>query len=369
MIINLKSETDLSAFYIVFNGSVNIENKGEYGVSHLLEHLVCKAVDHLQDAYDTEGIEFNAYTSHNNIVFYIKGLDDKISERRNEFLELLGGFNITKEEFENEKRIVLEEYMDSFQDPTSWHYLNLERKLFNTHNPIGLREDLEKFTYIDCIDFFKKQFLKPSKIINVSKSSEFGGKIDFLEPLEEKSFDYIDNNEFTLEGDLSNSDKTSLIFLSPLLEGDFNVSKMINNILCGGLNSPLYQEIREKRGLVYYLSMYTSRMGDKGLMTLSTMTSDENVDQIKDIVKTIFDDIEKFMTQERFDIVKESLKVQFRKSEILRHDSVGKWINGDEWDLESDLEKITLEDCIRVFKEYYTYDKLYISNSKEEFKK
>lgn len=368
MIINLKSETDLSAFYVVYNGSVNIENVGERGVSHLLEHLVAKAVDHLQDEYDTEGIEFNAYTSNNEIVFYIKGLDEKIENRRDEFLNLLSEFNITKEEFENEKSIVLEEYMDSFSDPTYWHYLNLDRKLFNNYNPIGSKNDLVNFTYINCIDFFKKQFLKPTKVINVSKGSEFGGNIDFAKKIKERDYKYLENNDFELEGDLSDSVKTSLIMLSPIFEDNFTVSKMINAMLSKGLNSPLYQEIREKRGLVYYISMYTSRISEKGLVNISTLTSDENVDKILNIIKTIFDNPEKFLTQERFDICKESLLVSFKKSDILRYDSIGKYISPDDWDLEKDIENITLEKCIEVFNKYYKFDDFYISDSKKEFK-
>ena len=39
-------------------------------------------------------------------------------------------YSIKKEEFENERNIVLEEYMDSFNDQTQCHMLNLSRKLF-----------------------------------------------------------------------------------------------------------------------------------------------------------------------------------------------------------------------------------------------
>ena len=36
MIINLKSKTELSGFYVVYEGSTNLEKKGIFGVSHLL---------------------------------------------------------------------------------------------------------------------------------------------------------------------------------------------------------------------------------------------------------------------------------------------------------------------------------------------
>ena len=40
MIINLKSQTDLSGFYVVYEGSTNLEKSGWFGISHLMEHLI-----------------------------------------------------------------------------------------------------------------------------------------------------------------------------------------------------------------------------------------------------------------------------------------------------------------------------------------
>ena len=66
----------------------------------------------------------------NEIVFYLTGLDEKVNKWKGEFMDLLGEFNVTKEQFENERKIVLEEYMDSFNEQTQCHMLNLSRKLF-----------------------------------------------------------------------------------------------------------------------------------------------------------------------------------------------------------------------------------------------
>ena len=61
MIINIKSQTELSGFYIVFNAGSNVETKGYYGVSHLSEHLLYHHLDDLLDEFDTYGISNNAY--------------------------------------------------------------------------------------------------------------------------------------------------------------------------------------------------------------------------------------------------------------------------------------------------------------------
>ena len=247
MIINLKSKTDLSGFYIVYEGSTNVEKKGWYGVSHLMEHLVCKALDHLQDDLDRDGISWNAYTSSNEIVFYLTGLDDRVNKWKDKFVKLLTKFNITKEEFENERKIVLEEYTDSFNAQSEVHYLNLYRKLFNNYGPIGLKKDLEELKYMDILTFFELQYSKPTKIINVSKNKKY--KNNLVSFTERDVVSNLEFGDFKVDLELGNDfkDKTSLIILSPVITEDFAYVNFINSMLGLGLNSPLYKEVREKK--------------------------------------------------------------------------------------------------------------------------
>ena len=70
MIVNLKSQNDLSGFYIIYEGSTNLEKKGNYGISHLMEHLMCKTFFHLLEDFDKDGIDWNAYTDNNIINFH-----------------------------------------------------------------------------------------------------------------------------------------------------------------------------------------------------------------------------------------------------------------------------------------------------------
>ena len=109
MIVNLRSQTDLAGFYIIYEGSTNLEKRGNYGISHLMEHLVCKSFEHLREAFEREGIDWNAYTSSNEIVFYFTGLDENLNKRRYDLIELMSNFDITKKDFEKEKKIVLQE--------------------------------------------------------------------------------------------------------------------------------------------------------------------------------------------------------------------------------------------------------------------
>lgn len=368
MIINLKSQTDLSGFYVVYEGSTNLEKPGWYGISHLMEHLVCKSFDHLQEDFDKDGIDWNAYTSGNEIVFYLTGLDEKVSKYKKDFVKQLTTFNVTKEEFENERKIVLEEYMDAFNDQGQSHMLNLSRKLFNDYDPIGLREDLEKLKFMDCLNFFELQYTKPTKIINVSKKEYKNNLIEFQERKIITDISY-GNHDVKLELNNDFKDKTSVAILSPIITEDFAYVNFINSMLSLGLKSPLYQQVREKKGLVYYIHCYQSRMNDKGINTISTQTSNKNYNEVVEAVKNVISNPDKFLTKDRFDLVRDYFRVRKQKDEILRYKSVGQYISPKDWNIYDILETVTLKKIREVYDKYYDFDTFYISNDKKEFKK
>lgn len=369
MIINLPSQTNLSGFYVVYEGSTNLEKKGNFGISHLMEHLMCKNFDHLQENFDRDSIDWNAYTSSNEIVFYLTGLDEKVNKWKNEFMDLLSGFEVTKEDFENERKIVLEEYMDTFNSQTSAHQLNLTRKLFNDFDPIGLKQDLENLKFMDCLNFFELQYSKPTKIINVSKNKNYKNNlIDFSDRKIDKKVQY-GNYDVPLELNNDFKDKSSLVMLSPIIDDDFGYINFINSMLSLGLKSPLYQEVREKRGLVYYIHLYMSRINNQGIVNLATQTSNSNFDTVVDSVKGVISNPDKFLTKERFDIVKEYYNVRSKKNEILRHTNVSKWISPEGFSVFDILDKVNMKKIREVYDKYYQFDNFYISNDKTEFKK
>jgi predicted Zn-dependent peptidase len=368
MITNLKSQTDLSGFYIVYEGSTNLEKKGWFGISHLMEHLMCKNFEHLQEYFDRDGIDWNAYTSSNEIVFYMTGLEEKVNKWKGEFMDLLGQFNVTKEQFENERNIVLEEYMDSFNDQTQSHMLNLSRKLFNDFDPIGLRQDLQNLKFMDCLNFFELQYAKPTKIINVSKKDYKNNTLDFAERTIVKNLTFGDN-KVPLELNNDWKDKTSVVLLSPVINEDFAHIHFINAMLSLGLKSPLYQEVREKRGLVYYVHCYQSRMNQQGLLTISTQTSNKNFNAVVDAIGGVIKNPKKFLTKDRFNLVKDYYGVRKEKDEILRYKNVNQWINPTGWSVYDILDKLDYKKIKDVYDKYYQFDNFYVSNDKKEFKK
>ena len=222
---------------------------------------------------------------------------------------------------------------------------------------------------MDCLNFFELQYAKPTKVINVSKNNPYKNKtLDFAERTIVKNVSFGDHKvPFELGNEFK--DKSSLVMLSPVIDEDFAYVHFINAMLSLGLKSPLYQEIREKRGLVYYVHCYQSRMNQQGINTIATQTSNKNFNAVVEATKTVLENPKKYLTKERFDLVKDYYKVRMQKDEILRYKNVNQWINPEGWSVYEILDTVNLKKIKEVYDKYFKFDNFYISNDKTEFKK
>lgn len=367
MIVNLRSQSPLSGFYIMFNGASNLERKGIYGISHLMEHLICKNFRKMRSEFEKYGIEWNAYTNQNEIVFFFLGLEKFLTERKHLLLDLITDFKVTEKDFETEKKIVLQEYNNTFSDQTNAHELNLKRKIFGVYDAIGSKEDIQNLKFMDCIKFYERQFQNPFKIINVSNTDKFKSDINFTDFKINKKFSFDINQNFEFEPMKPFKKKSSFLLISPLIESDFNYINFINNMLSQGLSSPLYDEIREKRGLVYNIVADQSRLNNQSFIKISTQTSSDNIEELSDSLREIFDNSRKYLTPKRFSIIKNAYRIKYIKDKINRYSNVSLWINPKEWSVKYILDTIDYDEVMNVFDKYYNYDNWYQSVDSTEF--
>ena len=354
MLNNIKSNNQLSGFYVNYNGSVQNERKGIRGISHLMEHLIHGQNKKIYNDFDNYGISHNAFTSENMIVFHITGLDKFVNKFKYNFYDNLSQFNITDKVFQNEKNIVIQEYLDYFNDQFYNHYENLKRKYLNSYGAIGELQDLKNINMNDCKKYFDLQFKYPTPIINVSKEYPYNKVVDFL-PIEHFDVPKFQLYDFKLEKNNDNN-KVSIISLSKnIVESDFAIVNFIIGMLSSGLNSPMYELVREKYGLVYNINMMMEPItNNSGLMSISALTSNiKNGRKIEVILNHIFNNNEKYLTQERFDIYKRLTQIELLKSKMYIYNDIEDYLYNDEWNIKNYINKITLNDIHKVFDKYF----------------
>jgi predicted Zn-dependent peptidase len=366
MVYNIPNQIDLSSFYIIYNGVVVNEDEGNYGISHLIEHLICKNLDdEFVELLEKNGITWNAYTTPNNIVFYIKGLDDYVYKFKDDFIKKILNFNIQPDQFEIEKRVVLEEYSDLFNRYNKNHFLNLYRKVLNNYNSVGKKENIENLTVVDCLNYYNKFYSKPSNIVYISKNYKQEDNITFNDHSNKKIFEFGNYNTI-LESPMISPNKSSIIYLSPIIYEDFDKIIFINYLLSGGLKSPLYRAIREKNSLAYYINCRIDRLDNNGIIIISTETSDTNIEKLDEVIVNVFKE-RNYLTKDKFETIKNFIKISLIKSNINLQDNEDKFILPQSWLIENTIDTITYEDIIETFDKHFDINKFYKSINKQEF--
>ena len=355
MIINKPSPTDLSGFYIVYKGSVLNEDPKNYGISHLLEHLMCKQFQKLYNEFDRYSINWNAYTSGNEVVFHMKGLDEYLYKYRHELLNSLLTFEVPKDGFEKELSIVIQEYKDTFQDQFSSAYYNLLRKVYKNYGPIGKLQALEGITYEDVYAYWEKHLSKPSMIVNISKNTEFTGFSDF-NPTYPNLYNGNNTDEVVYEKLMDFNKACVAGYIE--IDKDMAYIDYVLEMLGKSLESPFMKEIREKRGLTYGVHNYVANISDnQGLVTTSLITTDENVDEVLYIYKKILSDPDTYLTEDRFQLIKDYYTVKKKKDKINAYANHKKYHTPDHWLIENIIDDMTFEKAKQIFDQYLTFDK------------
>jgi predicted Zn-dependent peptidase len=369
--LNLYSETDMSGFYMVYRYDGTQEHEGTYGITHLMEHLMCKCFDDLCDQLAADGIKWNACTYNDYVVFYWRGLDRYVSKWKNVLYRRMLKFKVTRYELEIERKIVLEEYQDYFDDPSVAHSYNMWRKHFGQYGPLGQRESLKKIRLKDCIQFFNTYCQNPH-VINVSKYDEFSDSMLIPGEVEWPTgmLEYRNGKKMTFEKQQYEREKTSVIFHSVIIEPeDGAVVKFICDVLSKGLTSPFYQELREKRGLVYGIECCVETLNTNGSIFISTDTYKANADEVIRVLLDILENIRDHITKERCELMIKKYAVREEMHSVERYKHVTRFMEAPNWDIikaSYDGKTLTYENILRVAEKYFRPQDFIISKDDTE---
>ena len=162
-------------FYKV--GSVN-EVMGKSGIAHMLEHLNFKSTKNLKSGeFDTivkkMGGVNNASTGFDSTQYYIKSSADKLSTSLELFAELMQNLNLTDEEFQPERDVVLEERRwRTDNSPMGYLYFRLFNNMFlyNSYHwtPIGFIDDIKNWSIEDIRKFHATYYQPKNAVIVVA---------------------------------------------------------------------------------------------------------------------------------------------------------------------------------------------------------
>ncbi len=167
---NAKPESKVTLRLVVNAGSI-LENDDQQGLAHFMEHMNFngtkrfpknKLVDYLQSIGVKFGQHLNAYTSFDETVYFLPIPSDKPEKLENGFNiieDWAFNANLTPEEIDKERGVVLEEYRLGLGADKRMQDKYFPKMMYNSHYadrlPIGKKEILENFKYDKIVSFYK----------------------------------------------------------------------------------------------------------------------------------------------------------------------------------------------------------------------
>jgi predicted Zn-dependent peptidase len=282
----------------VYVGSRN-ENEDENGISHFLEHMAFKGTEkrtYLQIAKEIEDIGgyMNAFTSKEKTVYYVKVLKEDLEKGVDILSDIMQNSIFDKEEIEKERGVILQELSSSIDTPDDIIYDYFMETAFPSQ-PIGRailgsEETIKSFKKQDFVNYITSKYNASNMVLSAA------GNVDHekFTALADKYFTKLKNGSSVVKkpakyegGFLAKENKnlSQVQFTMGFKTCSYNNDdkyklSVLNTILLGGMSARLFEEVREKQGLVYTISDFSSQFSDCGVFGIYAGTSPENLEKL-----------------------------------------------------------------------------------------
>jgi predicted Zn-dependent peptidase len=256
------------------------------GIAHFAEHMFFKGTEQRPSArvigmeVDSLGGEFNAFTSKEYTGYYIKCAADYRDRALDVLVDMLRHSKFEGEEIEREKGVIVEE-MNMYYDTPRDFIGGLYDELLYGDQPlgwevIGRKETVRAATRETFLDYIGRWYKPERMVVGV------GGRLEGdllatierllgdLEPEETGAPPAVDldgENGARLTVHRKDSDQGHLclgVRSYPIVHPDRYALQLLATVLGTGMSSRLFSEVRERRGLAYYVFAHNQSYTDAG---------------------------------------------------------------------------------------------------------
>ncbi|MDP2821049.1 MAG: pitrilysin family protein [bacterium] len=282
------------------------ETEKNNGVSHFLEHMVFKGTEkrktplELIEVLDKIGGDYNAFTDKEITGFHAKVDKSHIETAIDWVSELIISPLLKEEDLEREKGVILEEIKMYLDTPMSF-ISDLWEKLLYGEQPLGRlglgkEEIIKKMKIQQMVDYYQNYYSSENLVIVISgnfKKEEAWKLVKryFLKIGRKKINNPIKIKEIQKKPEsfinFKETDQTHLclgVKTYDLFHKDRYVLDVMSVILGGNMSSRLFLEIREKRGLAYYVRTATSKYLDTGSLFTQAGVAHNNLEKTAKII-------------------------------------------------------------------------------------
>lgn len=391
----------LTTLLLVGAGS-RYEDEKNNGVAHFFEHMAFKGSKKYPDTLiissTIEGIGgiFNAFTSKDHTGYWIKATNEHFETIVDVLADMIQHPLLKEEEIEREKGVIIEE-INLYEDTPYRKVGDYFEELLYKENPLGFeiagtKKTVSSFTRQTFLDYIKKLYHPKNAVLVVAgglyqvKSSKLKVQ-SYLKIIEEKFGEWSNGERASFIPVEEKQDKPQIFVKHKKTEQahfclgyrafSFNDPRkyalsLLSTILGGGMSSRLFIEVRERRGLCYYISTTRELYHDCGnIVTQAGVTN--QIDKVNLAINLIIKEHQKItkgdLKKEELDRAKELLKgrlllsledsfqlASFLGTKKLLQDKIE-----TPQQIIKEIEKVKAEDIIDLARELFVPERLNIA--------
>jgi predicted Zn-dependent peptidase len=301
----------VSCFVMLAAGS-RYETRETNGIAHFAEHMFFKGTERRPRSRDitTEidgiGGEFNAFTGKEYTGYYVRCAAEQRDTALDVLVDMLRNSKFEPEEIEREKGVIVEEMNMYFDTPRDFIGGAYDRLLYGDQplgwDIIGSKETVRAATRETFLDYLGRWY-KPERMVVGIGGSVGGGLTERLEELlgdveraetpRPSALEPSGNGGPRVHVHTKASDQAHLclgVRGYPLEHPDRYPLQLLTTVLGGGMSSRLFLEVRERRGLAYYVFGHNSAYTDAGSLYAQAGV---DINRIDEAVTTIVDELKR----------------------------------------------------------------------------
>ncbi len=283
---------------VMFNTGSKYENRQNNGISHFLEHMFFKGTDKrpdylvLSNELDSLGCQYNAFTAKEYTGYWIKVDAKKVEKAIDIISDMLINSKFEEAEIERERGVIIEEINMYHEDPKMYIEDLFEECLYGDQPAgweiIGPKENIKNFSKETFLNYFNTQYGTGSAVVCLA------GRVGENEiKLAEKYFSQMKKDGFRDKEKIVEEqvEPNILVHEKKVDQAVFSLGvrayatghkdeyalKVLSVILGGSMSSRLFTEIREKRGLAYFVRTSTEIYTDSGYLATTAGVPQEKI--------------------------------------------------------------------------------------------
>ena len=308
----LKSVMSTTAIVLCGAGS-RYETKRTNGISHFLEHMFFKGTKRRPSAADIShsldaiGADYNAFTGKESTAYHIKSASKHLPLVLDMLADMVWNSKFDKAEIEKERGVIIEE-LNMYEDTPMRKVAEVYEELLYGDQPLGWeiggkKKNILSIAHKDFLDYTDDRYSPHNIVVAIAGNfnraktladvkKHFGG----AKRHEVSGFKPVSESQTKPQSKVfyKKTDQAHLVVgVRGLKLGhpDRYIAAVLGTILGGGMSSRLFANVREKRGLAYYVRADHDSYLDTGSLDASAGVDLKRIDEAIKVILGEFNKI------------------------------------------------------------------------------